>query len=327
MILVTGASGFVGHRLCSELAQQGHALRAAVRNRSHGLSLFAEVVAVGEVDAQTHWSGALTDVDVIIHLAARVHVMKETATDPLAEFRAVNVLGTQRLARAATESGVRRLVYVSSLKVNGETTEGSSFTECDHPRPQDPYGISKWEAEQSLWRIAHETGLEVVVVRPPLVYGPNVGGSFLRLLKLVRSGLPLPFGAIENQRSMIYNANLVDALILCATREEAAGKTYLVSDGDDWSTACLVTQLARLMHKPARLVPIPKILLQIVGRCTGKADEVGRLVGSLRVDTSAIRSDLAWQPPFSTAEGLDETVQWFQGTAAGKARYLRRQHE
>lgn len=316
-VLVTGANGFVGRRLCSELLRQGHAVRAAVRDASRADGLTGEVVAVGALGVATDWTKALAGIDAVVHLAARVHVLKEAAADPLEAFRAVNVRATEALAQAAATEGVRRFVYVSSIKVNGEATAERPFSPQDPAQPCDPYGVSKWEAEQALRRVAKATDLQVAVVRPPLVYGPGVGGNFLRLLKLVRSGIPLPFGAIENRRSMIYNGNLAHALVLCATHVNAAGKTFHVSDGDDLSTPCLVRRLARFMHKPARLVRVPKSLLQIAGRCTGKANEIDRLVGSLRVDVSGISSDLAWKPPFSTAEGLGDTVQWFQGTGAG----------
>jgi UDP-glucose 4-epimerase len=207
-VLLTGANGFVGRRLCSELARVGHHVRAAVREPGRARDLPGEVVAVGSLESDVDWSGALTDVDVVVHLAARVHVMRESAAEPLAEFRAVNVRATESLARAAAARGVKRLVYVSSIKVNGEGTALRPYGPDDTPAPSDPYGVSKWEAERALHAIARATGLEVTVVRPPLVYGPGVGGNFLRLLKLVRRGIPLPFGAIENRRSMIYSGNL-----------------------------------------------------------------------------------------------------------------------
>lgn len=313
---MTGASGFIGRRVCAELRECGYELRAAVREPSKASGLSGDVLCVGDMASATDWSRAVAGVDAIIHLAARVHVMKETARDSLHEFRAVNLLATQALATAAAKSGVRRFVYVSSIKVNGEATTGMPFRESDVPLHQDAYGISKWEAEQSLRTISEETGLEVVIVRPPLVYGAGVGGNFLRLLKLVRSGLPLPFGAIENRRSMIYNRNLAHALVACATHRHAAGKTYLVSDGEDVSTANLVRRLGDLMGKRVRLLPIPTNLMQITARCAGKAAEVERLVGSLQVDASAIRADLGWQRPFSVAEGLEDTVRWFQSATA-----------
>jgi nucleoside-diphosphate-sugar epimerase len=311
-VLVTGASGFVGRALCSDLHRGGYQLRAAVRHPAQATDLCGDVVSVPDLAREVPWRKLLDEIDVVVHLAARVHVMKDTAADPIAAFRAINVSATRELARAAVEHEVRRLVYVSSIKVNGEGTNGSSFTERDEARPRDPYGVSKWEAEQALWAVAREGGLEVTVVRPPLVYGPHVGGNFLRLLKLVRSGIPLPFGAIENSRSMIYVGNLSDALIACATREPAAGSTYLVSDGEDLSTARLVAEIGQLMGKRGRLLPIPEVLLRLAGTCIQRADEVDRLIGSLRVDSSAIRTELAWNPPFSVMQGLQATVSWFE---------------
>jgi nucleoside-diphosphate-sugar epimerase len=237
--------------------------------------------------------------------------MHETAVDPLAVFREVNVAGTERLARAAASSGVKRLVYVSSIKVNGEQTTGIPFSEKDVPAPQDPYGISKYEAEQLLNQVSRETGMEVVIVRPPLIYGPDVGGNFIRLLKLVFWGAPLPLASVHNQRSMIYLDNFVDALISCATHPAAAGKTYLVSDGKDISTPLLMQYMANLMDRRSWLWPFPPSLLQLAGKMAGMSNEVERLVGSLQIDSSKIRSELEWVPPYSVQQGLSETVKWF----------------
>lgn len=309
-ILVTGASGFVGRPLCAELFRQGHALQAAVRSANVRIDDVGQAI-VGPIDSGTDWSTALSDVDIVIHLAARVHVMKESTEDPLAEFLKVNLYGTENLARQAARAGVKRLVYASSIKVNGEQTT-LPFTESDGPNPQDPYGISKCEAEQALHRVAAETSLEVVIVRPPLVYGPGVGGNFWRLLKLVERGIPLPLASVENRRSMIYLGNFVDVLIACASHPDSAGKTFLVSDGEDISTAQLIRELARLMGKPPYLWPFPPTLLRLLGRFVGKLDEVDRLVGSLVIDSSKIRCELGWTPPFSVEQGLAETVGWFQ---------------
>lgn len=313
-ILVTGAAGFVGRALCHELTARGSIVRAAVRKEEgeKRLPIECEVAVVGEISAATDWLAAVESVDVVVHLAARVHVMRETAGDPLASFREVNVLGTECLACAAASSGVKRLVYVSSIKVNGEQTNGISFSEVDEPSPQDPYGVSKYEAEQVLHNIAKETGLEVVIVRPPLVYGPRVGGNFLRLLKLVSHGMPLPLASVNNRRSMIFLGNFVDALLLCATHPAASGKTYLVSDDEDQSTPQLIRKLASLMGKPCRLIPFPLSLLKWVGSLTGKSSEVERLIGSLQIDSNLMRRELGWVAPFSMDNGLAETVKWFQ---------------
>jgi nucleoside-diphosphate-sugar epimerase len=313
-ILVTGANGFIGRRLCSELAQQGHTIRAGVRDEARGAGLPFPMVTIGGIGEAMDWTSALQGVETVIHLAARVHVMRDISADPLEAFRAINVRATAALARAAAAQGVKRLVFVSSIKVNGEATAGRPFSEHEPARPVDPYGISKWEAERALWRVADETGLEVTIVRPPLVYGPGVGGNFLRLLKLVQRGIPLPFGAIENRRSMIYNGNFAYALIACATHANAAGKTYLVSDGEDLSTAELMRRLARALGTSARLLPVPAGILRVGGALTGRAAEIDRMIGSLVIDGSRIRSELCWRPPYSTNDGLTETARWFSST-------------
>jgi nucleoside-diphosphate-sugar epimerase len=274
-----------------------------------------EEVVVGPIDGKTDWSEALAGVEVVIHLAARVHVMRDDATDPLDEFRKVNVAGTERLARSAAASGVKRLVYVSSIKVNGESTgEGEVFTEADVPSPQDPYGVSKWEAEQVLSHVSQETGLEVVIVRPPLVYGAGVKGNFVQMLGVLAKGVPLPLASVHNLRSLVYVGNLVDALIVCAKHAGAAGQTYLVSDGEDVSTTDLLRQLGTAMGCPARLFSCPHALLKLAGRLTGKAEQVERLLGSLRVDSGKIRRELNWSPPYTLGQGLrltaDQSARW-----------------
>jgi len=310
-VLVTGANGFVGARLCSELARQGHQVRAAVRDSARVVDLSGEVVVTGALGTATDWSAALEGVDAVVHLAARVHVLRDTAADPVAEYRVVNVEATQGLARAAAARGVKRLVFASSIKVNGEATGDRPFRHDDVPAPADPYGVSKWEAECALHRISHETGLEVVVVRPPLVYGPGVGGNFRRLLKLVVRGMPLPFGAVDNRRSMIYNGNLANALAACSFHPDAAGKTYLVSDGEDLSTADLVRRLAAALGVTARLLPVPPQILRLAGALTGRTAEIDRLTGSLRVDSAPIRTELGWGAAYSMQEGLADTAGWF----------------
>lgn len=307
-VLVTGANGFVGRQLCAELIRREYRVKAAVRTPD-ALDAVEQTAVVGQIDGRTDWTHALGGVDVVIHLAARVHVMKEVAADPLAEFRKVNVQGTEHLARQAASAGVKRLVYVSSIKVNGEETTGRlSYTEQDEPMPQDSYGVSKWEAEQVLYRVAAETGLEIVVVRPPLVYGPNVKGNFAQMLKALRYGVPLPLASVHNQRSLVYVGNLVDALIVCAGHPEAAGQTYLVSDGEDVSTPCLLRQLGAAIGHPARLLRCPAALLKLAGGLVGRPDQMDRLLGSLQVDSSKIRRELNWTPPYSLQQGLSATA-------------------
>lgn len=310
-LLVTGATGFVGRALCTEAAVRGHAVRRALR--SMGSDGAMDDRAVGNIDAQTDWRTALQDIDAVIHLAARVHVMQETASDPLSAFREVNVSGTERLARQAAAAGVKRLVYVSSIKVNGESTAaGQAFRESDAPRPLDPYGISKWEAEQALHRIAAETGLEVVIVRPPLVYGPGVKGNFAQMLQVLRRGIPLPLASVHNRRSLLYLGNLVDALLLCATHPAAGGRIYLVSDGEAVSTPELLRRLGDAMGHPARLFPFPPALLKMAGKLVGFSAPLERLLGSLQVDSGRIRRELNWTPPYSLQQGLQLTAEWYR---------------
>jgi nucleoside-diphosphate-sugar epimerase len=307
-ILVTGANGFVGRPLCAELLKREYPVKAAVR-RPDALNTAEQTVVAGQIDDRTDWTQALFDVDVVIHLAARVHVMKEVAADPLTEFRKVNVQGSEHLARQAADAGVKRLVYVSSVKVNGEETSGQRrYTEQDEPMPQDPYGVSKWEAEQALHRVAAETGLEVVIVRPPLVYGLNVKGNFAQMLKVLRYGMPLPLASVHNQRSLVYVGNLVDALILCAAHPAAAGQTYLVSDGEDISTPELLRRLGAAIGQPARLLSCPTGLLKLAGRLVGRSDRIDRLLGSLQVDSGKIRSELNWTPPYPLQQSLCATA-------------------
>jgi nucleoside-diphosphate-sugar epimerase len=311
-VLVTGATGFIGRRICCELSRRGHTVRALLRDSRAAGDLDAELVAVGDLRTTRSWSAALDGVDAIVHAAARVHVMNDTTDDPLSQFRAINVHTTEALARAAAVAGVKRFVYVSSIKVNGDaTTFDAPFTTADPPNPVDPYGISKWEAEQVLRRISEETSLEVAIVRPPLVYGPGVRANFLRLMRLVHERTVLPLRSVRNARSLIYVDNLVSALLACATAPAAAGQTYLVRDAEDLSTPELVRRIALAVGVTARLVPIPIPLLRMSGALAGRAMEVDRLTGSLRVDSSHIQNSLGWSPPFGVDEALAETARWF----------------
>lgn len=307
-ILVTGANGFVGRALCAELQRRGLQVRAAL-HAPGGLPQHLEAVTVGEIDGGTDWTGALRGVEAVIHLAARVHVMDDKAADPLAEFLRVNLHGTENLARQAVRAGVHRFVYVSTVKVNGERTPGAgSFSESDQPDPHDPYGVSKWQAERALQRIAGETGLEVVVVRPPLVYGPGVKGNFLSLLDVLDKGVPLPLAGARSLRSLVYVGNLADALIACATHPAAAGQTYLVSDGEDVSTAQLVAWISAALGRKNRSYYAPPALLRAAAWVLGRTEQVDRLFGSLRVNDEKIRRELGWVPPWSMARGLRATV-------------------
>lgn len=317
-ILVTGANGFVGSALCHRLRTEGMSVRGGVRDRSDVLRDGGSEdggfhwVALHDHSTDTETQQALDGVQVIIHLAARVHVMTDLAADPLGEFRRVNTVWTERLARVAARQGVRRFVYLSSIKVNGEEST-TPFTEQDAPNPQDPYGISKWEAEQALAAVSSETGLELVVVRSPLVYGPGVGGNFLQLLKVLRTGIPLPLALVENRRSLIFLGNLVDALIHCVQDKRATGRTYVVSDGEDLSTPELIRRLGRTMGGTVRLWPFPLSLLRWVGCTLGKQVALDRVLGSLQLDCSALRRELDWHPPYAVDHGLAETAAWFNG--------------
>ncbi|MBI5429896.1 MAG: SDR family oxidoreductase [Nitrosomonadales bacterium] len=310
--LVTGASGFVGRCLCAEMLRRGWQVRAAVRSSAPGPD-GAQAVTVGDIDGDTDWTDALRGVEVVFHLAARVHVMKDTSADPLAEFLRVNLEGTANLARQAARAGVQRLVYASSIKVNGEKTSASQpFTELDEADPQDPYGISKWQAEQALQRIAQETGLEVVIVRPPLVYGPGVKGNFISLLAAIDKGIPLPLAGARNARSLVYVGNLADALIACATHAAAAGQTYLVSDGQDVSTAMLAEKIADALGRNSRAFYFPPLLLRGIAALLGRSAQVDRLFGSLRVSDAKIRRELNWIAPCTLDRGLRATADWYR---------------
>lgn len=310
--LITGADGFVGKKLSQMLLHQGHGARAAVRSANSSLE---NAAVVGSIDKDTDWFAALRGIEVVIHLAARVHVMHDDAGDPLEEFRRVNVAGTERLARSAAQCGIKRLVYVSSIKVNGEATYGNrAFTELGMASPKDPYGISKWEAEQVLQHVAEETGLEVVIVRPPLVYGSEVRGNFAQMLVALAEGIPLPLASVHNLRSLIYVDNLIDALIVCATHPKAAGRTYLVSDGEDVSTPQLLRLLGEGIGCPARLFACPPTFLKLAGRIIGKSHQIKRLLESLRVDGGKIRRELNWTPPYTLQQGLTETAEWYRNT-------------
>lgn len=308
-VLVTGASGFVGKRLCEYLEDKGFDVTRAVR---HADGTAKGTCSVGSVGPDTNWNEALTGVDVIVHLAARVHVMEDDAADPLAEYRRVNVDGTKKLAMVAVKAGVRRFIYVSTIKVNGEATFGKAYSASDTPHPVDDYARSKLEAEDCLWRIAAETGLEVVIVRPPLVYGPGVRANFLRLFKWVCRGRPFPFLRVANSRSLVALDNLVDLLTVCVTHPQAAGKVLLVSDDEDVSTTELIRRISIHMEKHARMIAVPVSILRGVARLFGKQAVIERLTGSLQVDISDTKEALNWNPPVTLDEALRETVTWYQ---------------
>lgn len=274
----------------------------------------AEVFIHGDLGEPVDWRGALTGIDVVVHCAARVHVMADTAKDPLAQFRRCNVDGTLQLARAAVAAGVRRFVFVSSIKVNGEATlPGQPFTADEAPAPTDPYGVSKLEAERGLFALAAETGLDVVVVRPVLVYGPGVKANFLSMMRWLDKGVPLPLGAIDNRRSLVAIDNLVDLLLTCIEHPRAAGQVFLVSDGDDLSTTRLLGKVAAALDRPARLIPLPSRLIAAAAALLGRRALGQRLCGSLQVDIGKTRELLDWTPPVSVDDALAKTAKHFLG--------------
>ena len=296
-VLVTGARGFVGSTLCVMLTEGGYDVRTISRSD------------VGEIDGTTDWRAALRGVEYVVHLAARVHVLHDPNS---ALYAQTNAEGTRRLAETAARAGVRRLVFVSSIKVNGEETTGRAYTAADKPNPMDAYGESKLLGEQCLWRIAAQSSLEVAIVRPPLVYGPGVRANFLRLMALVDRGLPLPLGSVRNRRSLVNVWNLSDFVVTLLSHPAAVGRTWLVSDGEDLSTAELVRKIARALDRPARLLPVPVGLLSLVARLAGRKAELSRLLGSLVVDSSPAQRELGWVPPVAIDVALARTAAWYR---------------
>jgi nucleoside-diphosphate-sugar epimerase len=314
-VLVTGAAGFIGRALVSDLLAFGHDVTAVVRNPATTRRWNGPVrVVAADIDGATDWQSALDGIEWIAHLAGIAHqpFMEEAAT--AARYRAVNLDGTAALARAAASTGVRRLLFLSSVKVNGERTGQDPFTERDVPAPEDIYGRTKWQAEQALARIARESALEFTVLRSPLVYGPGVGGNFASLLRLCDTPLPLPLGAIDNRRSMIARANLTQAIMTCFNHPAAANGTFLVRDGDDLSTPDLVRHLRQALGRPARLLPIPPACLTAVGRISGRSNMMSRLVGSLAIDDRLLREKLGWVPPVRADHALAETARAFRAS-------------
>lgn len=320
VVMVTGANGFVGRRVCQLLLDAGCTVRQAVRKPrpgAHRDDRANELVVVGDIGPETEWRQALRSVQLVVHLAALAHCLETPRHGAFEHYLRVNALAVERLAQEAAAAGVRRLVFLSSVKVNGERTlpreQGGvgQFSEILPPRPEGPYALAKWEAEKRLWALAAATGMEIVVVRSPLVYGPGAKANLWRLLRLVDSGLPLPFGSVRNGRSLVFLDNLVDFILCCLFHPAAAGQTFLVSDGGEISTPELIRQIATALGRPSRLWPCPEVLLRLAGWLFGRSSEVERLIGSLRIDSSKAREILGWQPPFPVEVGIRETVAWF----------------
>ncbi len=308
MKLVTGANGFLGRAVLTALEGRGIPVRGVVR--ALGLN---HDVAVGDIGPSTNWASAMEAIDTVVHTAARTHVMNESALDPLSEFRKVNVEGTLNLARQAAAANVRRFIFISSVKVNGESTIHSKpFTENDQPNPLDPYSISKWESEVGLRQLAKESGMEVVIIRPPLVYGPGVKANFQRMISWVDSGVPLPLGAIHNKRSLVALENLVSLIVTCIENPAAANQIFLVGDDEDLSTTELLQRIASALGKPARMFPFPTCLTNFAASLLGKRRMAQRLFGSLQVDISKARAILDWEPPVSVDEGMRKVVDDFK---------------
>ena len=311
-ICVTGITGFIGAAVCHRILNEGFVVVGTCRNYNNKNDLSrVSLFETGDIDVKTSWEAALKGADAVVHTAARTHVVNETAVDPLAIYRQVNLHGTANLARQAAESGVKRFIFLSSVKVNGEASP-IAYTESDDPSPKDAYGISKMEAEQAFAEIADGTGMSVFILRPPLVYGPNVKANFLKLIRLVDRGMPLPLGSVDNQRSLIYVGNLADAIVRCIRHTETTSKTYLVRDGVDVATPELIRMIASALGKPARLFKIPPKLLRAITRMAGRERDADRLIESLIVDDTKIRQELNWEPPFTIEYGLKETIAWYK---------------
>jgi nucleoside-diphosphate-sugar epimerase len=314
-ILVTGARGFIGQPLCRDLVDKGYQVTGTARaiNADDDQMPGLQLKETGDLETFEDWAALLQGVDAVVHLAARVHVMGESGDTARKKYRNANVTVTEKLLRAAVSAGVRRFVFLSSVKALGEGSR-TPYTETSAAEPIDPYGISKLEAEQVVKAVGNETGIETVILRLPLVYGPGVRANFLRLMKMVEKGVPLPLSGVTNRRSMIFLENLVDVLQVCLHHEKAVGKTFMVSDGEDFSTPGLVREISRAMRKKPRLLPFPPLLLRLAGALTGKGQEVDRLLGSLNVDSSKIRNSLDWVPPYTVQQGIAKTVGWYLET-------------
>jgi nucleoside-diphosphate-sugar epimerase len=310
-VLVTGANGFVGKALCEALLENGHRVIAIYRSQQK-VRVGVSPHFISDINASTDWSEVLSNVDVVVHLAARVHVMNDIAENPLMEFRKINVDASLNLANQAILAGVKRFIYLSSIKVNGEfTLADKPFTETDIANPQDAYAISKHEAELALWGVCQHNNMELVIIRPPLIYGAGVKANFANMMRVVKRGVPLPLGKIHNQRSFIYVNNLTSLIIRCVEHTAAANQLFLASDNCDLSTTDLLTRCAKALAVKSRLIPIPQKMIEMAAAMLGKRDFAQRLCGNLQVNSAKARNLLAWQPPFTIDQGLKATAMNF----------------
>ena len=314
-VLVTGATGFLGKSLIKQLNNEfvKGTIFPVLRKNCTSFDEFSPIV-VDDINSTTDWTDKLQGIDCVIHCAARVHVMNEADENPLEAYREVNVRGTLQLAQAAAKSGVKRFIFVSSIKVNGESTTGRlPYRSSDTPNPQDPYGISKAEAEEGLKKLVEKTGMDVVIIRPPLIYGPGVKANFAAMLKLASTGVPLPFGCVKhNQRSMVYVENLISLIIECINNPNAANQTFLISDDDDLSTKAFVQGLSKALGKNSFMLPVPNTIFSLAGKVLGKSAIIDRLCGSLQVDINHTKNTLNWQPPYSVEQGFAATANAFK---------------
>ncbi|MFH1541080.1 MAG: SDR family oxidoreductase [Elusimicrobiota bacterium] len=324
-VIVTGANGFIGRNLCAFLKEKGYFVRGAVPDNVRDVSGVDEYVQVGDINESTDWTRALQGVDFVVHLAGRAHVMDECETDPAAIYHRVNVLATRRLAEQAVQSGVKRFIFLSSVKVNGENTarqssaRNSVFTEESQPDPKGYYAISKLEAEEKIISVCRKSNMQEVILRLPLVYGPGVKANFLQLIRLVDKGMPFPFGSVSNKRSFIYTGNLCDIIGLCLIHPSAARQLFLVSDGVDISTPQLIAIIAEGLKKKVLLLPCPVFMLRVIGLFTGKSDSIRRLTDSLCVQTAKLTNLTGWKPRFSVEEGIAGTVRFYKDTENEKS--------
>lgn len=305
-ILVTGAAGFIGNKLCQALSLRGDSVVAVARRQ---VSFDNNITLINKaLSKNTHWKNCLKDIDVVIHLAGRAHVMKDASENPYQAYADINIHATKHLAEQATLSGVKRFIFLSSVKVNGERTDKIAFNETDSPRPEDDYGKTKYEAEKVLNNIAKDAGMEVVIIRPPLVYGEGVKANFKSLIKLAQLNIPLPFGGINNKRSLVFIENLIDFILLCTYHPKAANQTFLISDDDDVSTTQLIKYIKEASNKKNLLLHVPQSWLEFLFRLIGKSSLSDRLCGNLQVDITKAKTLLNWKPPYSVKKGIAETI-------------------